>query len=71
MGQGTHTSVMTVANYLHVNPSTINRLLKRRELPAFRVGSDWRFRQDEIDRWRMEGDGLIQSKRADSIVRTH
>ena len=26
--------------------------LKRNELPAFMVGSDWRFDAEEIDRWR-------------------
>ena len=41
-----------VASYLRVHPSTIDRLLKRKELPAFKVGSDWRFNQESIDRWR-------------------
>jgi excisionase family DNA binding protein len=41
-----------VASYLRVHPSTIYRLLKRKELPAFKVGSDWRFNQESIDRWR-------------------
>ena len=48
-------SVMTleeVASYLRVHPSTIYRLLKRKQLPAFKVGSDWRFNQESIDRWR-------------------
>jgi excisionase family DNA binding protein len=41
-----------LANYLRVHRSTIYRLLKRRELPAFRVGSDWRFNIEMIDEWR-------------------
>ncbi len=41
-----------VASYLRVHPSTIYRLLKRTQLPAFKVGSDWRFNQESIDRWR-------------------
>ena len=48
-------SVFTVgelADYLRVDPSTIYRLLKRHELPAFKVGRDWRFTMEEIDRWR-------------------
>jgi excisionase family DNA binding protein len=40
-----------VAKFLHVHPSTIYRLLKDRRIPAFRVGSDWRFKQESIDRW--------------------
>ena len=41
-----------VATYLRVHPSTIYRLLKKKQLPAFKVGSDWRFNQESIDRWR-------------------
>ena len=49
--------VMTVkelSDYLKVHPSTIYRQLKRGRLPAFKVGSDWRFNVEEIDRWRVE-----------------
>ena len=49
--------VMTLnelADYLRVHPSTIYRLLKRRGLPAFKVGSDWRFNSESIDRWLLE-----------------
>jgi excisionase family DNA binding protein len=41
-----------VSRYLHVHPSTVYRLLKRREIPAFRIGSDWRFNIEAIDTWR-------------------
>lgn len=47
-------TVHEVADYLHVHPSTIYRLLKGKKLPAFRVGSDWRFTRDVIDKWRLE-----------------
>jgi excisionase family DNA binding protein len=49
--------VMTVrelADYLRVHPSTIYRLLKQKRIPAFKVGSDWRFNRETIDRWRLE-----------------
>lgn len=45
-------TVMEVAEYLHVHPSTIYRLLRKQEIPAFRVGSDWRFNRESIDNWR-------------------
>jgi excisionase family DNA binding protein len=45
-------TVADVAEYLHVHPSTIYRLLRKREIPAFRVGSDWRFNRESIDDWR-------------------
>ncbi|MGH7933079.1 MAG: helix-turn-helix domain-containing protein [Candidatus Binataceae bacterium] len=45
-----------VASYLRVHPSTIYRLLKKKQLPAFKVGSDWRFNLESIDRWRAEAE---------------
>jgi excisionase family DNA binding protein len=51
-------TVREVAKYLHVHESTIYRMLKRAQLPAFRVGSDWRFNLETIDRWRLSGGAL-------------
>jgi excisionase family DNA binding protein len=45
-------TVSEVAAYLRVHPSTIYRLLKAHQLPAFRIGSDWRFNVEEINAWR-------------------
>ena len=47
-------TVRDLSNYLRIHPSTVYRLLKTGQLPAFRVGSDWRFNREEIDRWRFE-----------------
>jgi excisionase family DNA binding protein len=44
-------TVRDVSSYLRVHPSTIYRMLKRNQLPAFRVGSDWRFTIEAIDHW--------------------
>jgi excisionase family DNA binding protein len=41
-----------VAEYLKVHKSTVYRLVKRKELPAFKVWHDWRFELELIDRWR-------------------
>ena len=46
-------TVAELADYLRVHPTTIYRQLKRRQLPAFKVGSDWRFTVESIDRWRL------------------
>ncbi len=46
--------VMTVkdlSDYLRVHPSTVYKMLRRGELPGFRIGSDWRFNAEAIDRW--------------------
>jgi excisionase family DNA binding protein len=51
-------TVKELSDYLKVHPSTIYRQLKRGRLPAFKVGSDWRFNIESIDRWRLEQDGV-------------
>lgn len=50
-------TVKEVSDYLKVHPSTIYRQLKKGRLPAFKVGSDWRFNIESIDQWRLEQDG--------------
>jgi excisionase family DNA binding protein len=40
-----------VAEFLHVHPSTVYRLLRNRRIPAFKIGSDWRFDQESIQSW--------------------
>ena len=40
-----------VASYLRVSLSTIYRLLKSGDLPAFKIGSDWRFNRVHIEEW--------------------
>ena len=46
------TTMMTlqeVAEYLRVTRSTIHRLLKRNQIPGFKIGRHWRFRLEEIE----------------------
>ena len=40
-----------LAAYLKVGKRTLYRLASHGEIPAFKVGGTWRFRQSEIDRW--------------------
>jgi excisionase family DNA binding protein len=47
-----------VADYLNVHPSTIYRLVKKSQIPAFKIGSDWRFNSDSIERWIKAREGL-------------
>jgi excisionase family DNA binding protein len=49
-------TIRDVAEYLKVHPSTIYRLLKKKQLPAFKIGSDWRFNRESIDRWRADAE---------------
>ena len=49
-------TVKEVSAYLRVHPSTIYKLIRRGELPGHRIGSDWRFNHEVIDRWCRERD---------------
>jgi excisionase family DNA binding protein len=40
-----------VLSYLKVTPRTIYRLIRTGELPALRVGRQWRFRRTDLDAW--------------------
>jgi excisionase family DNA binding protein len=55
-------TVRELSEYLRVHSTTVYRLLKHGKLPAFKVGSDWRFNVEEIDRWQrgQEGGGLVE-----------
>ena len=44
-------TVKELSGYLKVHPSTVYKMLRTGDLPAFRVGSDWRFNADAIDKW--------------------
>lgn len=44
-------TVKELADYLSVHPSTIYRMLAKKELPSFKIGSDWRFHREAIDNW--------------------
>ncbi len=47
-------TVREVSACLRVHPTTVYRLLKRNQIPAFHVGSDWRFNIEAIDHWRLQ-----------------
>ena len=44
-------TVRELAGYLRVHQTTVYRLLREHKLPAFRVGADWRFNREAIERW--------------------
>jgi excisionase family DNA binding protein len=37
--------------YLNITPRTIYRLIRNGELPAVRIGRQWRFRRTDLDAW--------------------
>jgi excisionase family DNA binding protein len=47
-------TVDELSEYLRVHRTTIYRMLKEGQLPGFRVGTDWRFDVDVIERWQRD-----------------
>ena len=40
-----------VAEYLNVDKFTVYRVVGQRQLPAFKVGGQWRFSQEMLEAW--------------------
>lgn len=51
-------SVMTIeelSDYLKISRSTLYKLAQEGKVPCQKVGRNWRFRKEAIDRWLDEG----------------
>jgi len=51
-GFGPVMTVAEVAQYLKVHPTTLYKLVRRHQIPAFKIGSDYRFDKDATRRRR-------------------
>ncbi len=51
MDQSEVMTLPEVATYLQCHPTTVYRMVKAGDLPAFRLGGDWRFLRSDVDRW--------------------
>ena len=47
-----------LARHLKVHHATIYRLLKKHEIPAFRIRGKWRFNRQVIDQWVKEREAI-------------
>jgi len=47
-----------VAKYLNVDKFTVYRLLNDKELPAFKVGNQWRFKRKLLENWLMKNSNV-------------
>ena len=47
----TFLTVKEVAQYLRVNEYTVYRLVNQKKIPAYKVGSQWRFKRSVLDEW--------------------
>ena len=64
------TEVMTlreVASFLKVHPNTIYRLARSGKLPAFKMGTDWRFHRVAIEQWVRNRETEAKTERRDEV----
>ena len=47
-----------VADYLKVDKFTVYRLVTQKNIPAFKVGNQWRFNKDMIDAWLLKNSNI-------------
>jgi excisionase family DNA binding protein len=57
-----------IAEYLQMSTSSIYKMAQKGKIPAYKVGRQWRFRKEEIDKWIEKGklqikDSTLQKKR--------
>ena len=55
-------TVAEVAEYFNVGRNTIYRLARKGKIPAFRIGTDWRFDKDAIEKWMTDRTGEVVNK---------
>ncbi|MFT7538540.1 MAG: excisionase family DNA binding protein [Lysobacterales bacterium] len=44
-------NIREIADYLGIHTSTVYRYAQQGKIPAFKIGSDWRFTKKSIDNW--------------------
>lgn len=44
-------TVKDVASYLKLNERTVYRLATSAKIPAFKVGTSWRFKRVDLEKW--------------------
>ncbi len=58
--------IMTVAetaDYLRIGKTTLYKMVRDGKIPAFKIGNQWRFKRDDIEKWLekiTEGGGKVE-----------
>jgi excisionase family DNA binding protein len=40
-----------VAQYLSIHPLTVHKYARAGKIPAFKIGTDWRFHKKSLEKW--------------------
>ena len=44
-------TIKELANFLKINPRTVNRAIEKGDLKAFKAGRDWRIEKESVINW--------------------
>ncbi len=58
-------TIKEVADYLKLTERTLYRLVQEGKIPGFKVGSSWRFKRADIERWIEEQKELVSKAEGD------
>jgi excisionase family DNA binding protein len=59
-------TIAEVAEYLQVNRNTLYKLVHQHQIPVFKVGADYRFYRDAIEKWITDREGPTPRNLSDS-----
>ena len=62
-------SIKEVAEYLGIHEITIYKLANEGRLPGFKVGGQWRFQKDVLDKWIVDETHKQQIKKTEKEVK--
>lgn len=55
-------TIEQIADYLQVSKEKIYKLCQRGKMPASKLGGQWRFKKEVIDKWLIKQKGLRRAK---------
>jgi len=61
-------TIKEACELLKIAPATINRMLKRGEVPAKKVGASWRFSRSRLLEWLHAGSDVVEARKSKEIA---
>lgn len=55
-------TLQQIATILQISETTLYKLARNGKIPAIKVGNQWRFKMEDIDKW-LESQKLTQGKK--------
>lgn len=68
-GEQTELKFLTLAeaaSILQVSKRTILRMIQKKDVPALKVGGQWRLRESQLKRWAEEKESLVSAFEQDA-----